>query len=127
MRVANRDAGLANTADAFLEQASMTVVKSLTPSNEESSRTLWIEHRAELPQDLFGPVAGHAPCRNTDIKLFGRREKLVRVLEPALLNAIEPNDEGRSKRLARLRRRANKVSDHCAAGFRHPVAQPAHA
>src|SRR5262245_30335062 len=56
MRVAHRDADLADTAQPFLDQCLMAIVKGLIAPHEQRGRALRVEGRAQQCNGLFSPV-----------------------------------------------------------------------
>jgi predicted NAD/FAD-binding protein len=54
-------------------------------------------------------------------------EHPVGVLEPSGIDAVDPDHKGLAEGGARLRRWADEVRDHGAAGFDNAIAHPAHA
>ena len=94
LRVAHRDAGLPDASDAFDDQRLVAIMERLIAPEEERSRLLRIEHGTQVQHGLLGPVFRCAFRADTQIIVLGRHKHLVRVLERALLDAIDPDHEG---------------------------------
>ena len=107
----------------------MAVVERLIAAEEQRGRLLRIEHRAQLLITSSAQYSGAPSAATRRSNGSGGDEHALVSSKRALLDAVDPDDEGlaAAERLSRRRRRADEVGDREAASLDHLVAQPAHA
>jgi len=125
--VAHRDADLSDATQSLFDQSLMTGMERLVASDEQRGRLLRVERRAKQRQRTFGPEFRRAVGGDVQTDVVGCDEHPVGVFEPASFDAVDPDHKGLAEGGARLRRRADEIGDHGAAGLDHPVAHPTHA
>jgi hypothetical protein len=104
----------------------MAAVKRLVTSDEQRRRLLWIERWPQQHQSLFRPILRRTFGVDAQIKPLRRNEHAAGIVEPACLNAIEPNSKCLAKRRTCFGRGADEVRNHSTTGFDDTVTHPGH-
>jgi len=120
------DAHLSDTAQAFLDQSLMPLVKRLIATDEQGRRPLRIKRGPQARYRSFGPIFWRPFGTDSEIKPHGWNKHAIGIIESASINAIDPDRKRLTKRCPRFIGRTNKIGNRRTPGLHNPITHPSH-